>query len=119
MKILLANASIAIFYLTHTRGIDKHEYMNLNCCIIYILIFIYFSQIICSVCSTLVLCCEKCVEDRPQNKLHEYHCVKHRDLKDVYFKVIERFTIEELQEQKNGLEKMAEKALNLLKKERT
>jgi predicted sulfurtransferase len=56
---------------------------------------------LCSVCRDLILICPSC-----RDKLHEFHCERHQRWKDVYFTFLERFTIEELEKQKEGLQSL-------------
>ena len=41
-----------------------------------------------------------------RDKLHEFHCERHQRWKDVYFTFLERFTAEELEKQKEGLQSL-------------
>lgn len=61
----------------------------------------YSGLSVCTVCRLPVLCCNECVNNIPHPG--EYHCHMHIHLKDCYFTVLERYSIEELREQKRCL----------------
>lgn len=69
----------------------------------------YSGLVVCTVCRMPVLVCPSCVDNNPH--LGEYHCTKHRNLKDVYFTVLDRFDHDELRKQVAALELM-EKSLD-------
>jgi len=54
--------------------------------------------IVCTVCRALVLVCPKCLNDAG-----EYHCKRHRGLRNCYFTKLTRFTTAELESHKEEL----------------
>eukprot|EP00984_Skeletonema_dohrnii_P025227 scaffold14341_cov74-Skeletonema_dohrnii-CCMP3373.AAC.1 len=56
---------------------------------------------LCSVCRDLILICPSC-----HDTLHEFHCERHQRWKDAYFTFLERFTVEELEKQKETLQSL-------------
>ena len=65
---------------------------------------VYSGFIVCTVCRMPVLVCPTCVGSNPTPG--EFYCSRHRDFKGIYFTVLERFTVQELESQKLSLEKM-------------
>lgn len=63
---------------------------------------------LCSVCRDLILICPSCRE-----KLHEFHCDRHQRWKDAYFTFLARFTLEELEKQKETLQSIHDSPLYL------
>eukprot|EP01034_Spumella_vulgaris_P037945 gene37945-46820_t len=70
---------------------------------------VYSGFITCTVCRMPVLVCPSCV--RGSAHPGEYHCVRHRDLKDCYFTVLERYSAPELVEQSEGLKALLDVSL--------
>ena len=64
--------------------------------------------VVCTVCRVPVLVCSACVE-----RLVEFHCERHQCLKRVYFSILNRFNIEELEVQCNALRQMESELLLL------
>lgn len=56
---------------------------------------------LCTVCRDLILLCPDC-----KSSLNEFHCERHCGWKNSYFTFLERFTIDELQGQHEGLKKL-------------
>eukprot|EP00986_Skeletonema_menzelii_P021176 scaffold33469_cov177-Skeletonema_menzelii.AAC.2 len=56
---------------------------------------------LCSVCRDLILICPSC-----RDTLYEFHCERHQRWKDAYFTFLERFTVDELEKQKEGLQSL-------------
>jgi UPF0176 protein len=61
----------------------------------------FSGRVVCTVCRLPVLVCPQCREERCVPG--EYHCYRHRPLKDVYYTVLDRFTESELARQRDGL----------------
>ena len=57
--------------------------------------------VVCTVCRVPVLVCSTCVE-----KLVEFHCESHQQLKHIYFSMLNRFSVDELVVQRNVLRQM-------------
>ncbi len=55
----------------------------------------------CTVCRTPLLMCNVCVENNPYK--NEYWCSRHQFLRNIYFTVLEPFTIEQLRSQDEKL----------------
>ena len=65
---------------------------------------VFEPTVVCTVCRALTLVCEGC-----RGGLHgEYHCWKHREWKDCYFTVLDRFSETELRAQLCELEQREE-----------
>lgn len=62
----------------------------------------------CSVCRDLILVCEGC-----QGVLREYHCRRHASWKKCYFTFLDVFSLQELEEQRLGLEQVRNTVLGL------
>ena len=62
---------------------------------------IFSGLIVCTVCRMPVLCCPSCVQANPWPG--EYYCRRHRQLKGVYFSMLERFDLQRLREQEAAL----------------
>lgn len=73
----------------------------------------YAGDIACTVCRIPVLVCPACVSSNPYP--NEYYCSRHREFKNIYFTVLERFSSEELSEQRSKLSTMLQ-ALNVPRK---
>jgi ferredoxin len=59
----------------------------------------YCGSRVCTVCRDLVLVCPKC-----QSVLLEYHCLRHREWRSFYFTFLNRFDVQELNQQRQDLE---------------
>lgn len=70
---------------------------------------------VCTVCRDVLLVCDKC-----RVKLSgEYHCELHRNVESCYFTYLDVFTPEELEKQKEGLQKEWDALLGNKNKRRT
>lgn len=58
---------------------------------------IYNGRVMCTVCRIPVLVCPACVSSNPHPS--EYYCSRHRDLKGLYFTLLEPFSLDELRQQ--------------------
>ncbi len=65
---------------------------------------VYSGFIVCTVCRMPVLVCPQCVSENKHPG--EYYCSRHRDMKDIYFTVLDRFSLSELRSQYEQLEAM-------------
>jgi len=77
---------------------------------------VYSGFIVCTVCRMPVLVCPSCVQSNPAQG--EYHCSRHRDLKELYFTVLTSFTLEQLQAQLAGLEELVKDSASHLEQVR-
>ena len=66
----------------------------------------FSGKVVCTVCRQPVLVCESCRSSRCYPG--EYHCWRHQSLKQVYFTVLERFAVVELDQQRDALKAMEE-----------
>ena len=73
--------------------------------------------IVCTVCRMPVLVCPNCVRENPYPG--EYYCTRHRDLKGIYFTVLQDFSEEELKTQRKALQAMLSKCLEKSPKVKT
>lgn len=55
----------------------------------------------CTVCRIPLLVCQQCIDTNKYPS--EYYCQRHRQLKYIYFSIIESFTIDELNSQISNL----------------
>lgn len=63
----------------------------------------YEADKVCTVCRYPLLVCPSCVEG---SATREFHCHRHRDLKECYFSDLYKFTVEQLQSQASELRAM-------------
>lgn len=76
----------------------------------------YTGKVCCTVCRQPCLYCPQCVAANPNPG--EFHCQIHRHLSNVYFSVLAKFTVFELESQRTELEEMLKLLLLLPPPER-
>mmetsp|Transcript_29779 Transcript_29779/g.42503 ORF Transcript_29779/g.42503 Transcript_29779/m.42503 type:complete len:444 (-) Transcript_29779:111-1442(-) len=77
----------------------------------------YSGKHVCTVCRMPVLICSSCVSINISRQIGrtvgEFHCQRHRDLKDLYFTDLKVFNQEELQLQRDGLSLLLHETLKI------